>query len=236
MTVAEKLPAVASRRGWPGAGPAWRAALRVGKTHAFRLAILYFMPKSMFPEVEGNQILLRVDMPMGTSLAKTNEACLRMEDSLKEWPEIEHLSVTVGSLPQEGLQPLGAHQAQLVLDLSRRRSLSTRELVQLLKESLNALNLGGRIYVFEQGGTFSFLGGQGAPVVIEIKGYDLPKLESAARKVGYARSSSASLVPSRRACSNIPSLTHATPRSTCARECFGSSRMASLRSSIARFR
>lgn len=147
------------------------------------LVILYFMPKSVFPNVEGDQILMRLDMPMGTALDKTNETCRLIEDALKEFPEIEHRSATVGSLVQEGLQPLGAHQAQIVLDLKKRRRRSAQETVQMLKKRLSASALGGRLYFFEQGGTFSFLGSQGAPVVIEVKGYELGKLESAARQI-----------------------------------------------------
>jgi HAE1 family hydrophobic/amphiphilic exporter-1 len=144
------------------------------------VAILYFMPKAVFPEVQGHELLLRLDMPVGTPIEKTNEACLRIEESLKNFRGLHHIAATVGSITQEGVQPLGAHQAQLVLELSR-YGLSTAKMTQRLKTRLEALHLGGRLFFFEQGGTFSFLGGQGAPVVVEVKGYDLSKLETVAQ-------------------------------------------------------
>ncbi|MFA5975932.1 MAG: efflux RND transporter permease subunit [Elusimicrobiota bacterium] len=148
------------------------------------LVILYFMPKALFPDVEGNQILMRLDMPMGTSLEITNAVSARIEGTLKEFKEIDHRSVTVGSLSQEGLQPLGAHQSRIIMDLKIHRRHSAQKIVQMLKDRFNKQDLGGgRLYFFEQGGTFSFLGGQDAPVVVEVKGYDLGKLETVARQV-----------------------------------------------------
>jgi len=147
------------------------------------LAILYVMPKAVFPDVEGREILMRLDMPVGTALDKTNSISLRVEAALKDDRDIAHCSATVGSLPQEGLQPLGAHQVQWVLELQRHHTPSTR-VIQRLKTRLKNIPLdGGRLAFSEQGGTFSFMDSQGAPVVIEVKGYDLKILEAAARRV-----------------------------------------------------
>jgi hydrophobic/amphiphilic exporter-1 (mainly G- bacteria), HAE1 family len=140
------------------------------------MAVMTFLPKALFPKVEGNQILMRLDMPMGTSLASTNETTLSIENALLDVPGIAHRTVTVGSIPKEGLQPLGAHQAQIVLDLKEDREHSAEQIVGLLKEKFKYLKR-GRLFFFEQGGTFSFLGGSGAPVMVEVKGYDLKKIE-----------------------------------------------------------
>jgi hydrophobic/amphiphilic exporter-1 (mainly G- bacteria), HAE1 family len=145
------------------------------------LVILACLPKALFPKVEGDQILVRLDMPVGTSLEATDASVRRLEKILDGVPEIGHRSVTVGSLPQEGLQPLGNHQAQIVLDLKKKRRRKTAKVVQGIKDHLSGLPAGARLFFFEQGGSFSFLGGAGAPVMVEVKGHDLAALEAAAR-------------------------------------------------------
>jgi hydrophobic/amphiphilic exporter-1 (mainly G- bacteria), HAE1 family len=149
------------------------------------LVVLSFLPRSVFPEIEGDQILLRLDMPVGTSLETTNRFCLKIEEAVQGLRGIEHRAVTVGSIPQEGLQPLGSHQAQVVLSLARHWRPSTKRIVEKLKGRFQSVDLsGGRLYFFEQGGGFSFLAGQEAPVVVEVKGHDLKKLESVSRDIG----------------------------------------------------
>ena len=148
------------------------------------ILILAFMPRAVFPRVEGSQIFIRLDMPMGTRLEVTDRMARKMETTLSEIKDIESQSVIVGSLPQEGLQPLGSHQAQIVLHLGKRRKKSAAALAATLKKTFKDMDLGGgRLFFFEQGGTFSFLGSQGAPIVIEVKGHDLRKLEGVARGI-----------------------------------------------------
>ena len=87
------------------------------------LGLLSVMPRTLFPTAEGKEILLRRDLPMGSPLSATNDVALSVERVLKEIPGITHQAVTVGSIPQEGLQPLGPHQAQIVLELTEGRRL-----------------------------------------------------------------------------------------------------------------
>ena len=155
-----------------------------GGAFLISVIVLFFIPKSLFPDMESDQIILRLDMPMGSSLETTNKTALRIESAIKEVRDVEHRSVTVGSIPQEGLQPLGTNQAQIVVDLDRRWGRSSRRVKEELRDELSQINLGGgRVNVSEQGGTFSFLAGQGAPVVVEVKGYELKKLESASNQL-----------------------------------------------------
>jgi len=154
-------------------------------TAAFLLSmtLLGFLPKSLFPKVAGNQVLMRLDMPVGTPLSVTNDVCLSVERVIKEeFPDVAHRSVTVGSIPQEGLQPLGVHQARIVLDLKEDRRRDAEEISAALKERFKRVKK-AKLYFFEQGGTFSFLGGQGAPVMVEAQGHDLKKLEAVSREV-----------------------------------------------------
>jgi HAE1 family hydrophobic/amphiphilic exporter-1 len=144
------------------------------------MGLLSLMPRALFPKAEGKEILLRMDLPVGSPLLRTNDVSLSVERELKDIPGIEHMAVTVGSIPQEGLQPLGPHQAQIVLALSDGNRPKASEIVTLIQKNFKHMKA-ARIYVFQQGGTFSFLGSQGAPVAVEVKGADLDQLESVAR-------------------------------------------------------
>ena len=144
------------------------------------MGLLSFMPRALFPKAEGKEILLRLDLPVGSPLLRTNDVCLSAERELKDIPGIEHMAVTVGSIPQEGLQPLGPHQAQIVLALSEGKRPKASEIVTLIQKKFKHMKA-ARIFVFQQGGTFSFLGSHGAPVAVEVKGADLDQLESVAR-------------------------------------------------------
>jgi HAE1 family hydrophobic/amphiphilic exporter-1 len=121
------------------------------------MGLLSLMPRALFPKAEGKEILLRMDLPVGSPLLRTNDVCLSVERELKDIPGIEHMAVTVGSIPQEGLQPLGPHQAQIVLALSDGNRPKASEIVTLIQKKFKHMKA-ARIYVFQQGGTFSFLG------------------------------------------------------------------------------
>lgn len=161
----------------PGRVVGWTAA-----TFFVSIALLSLMPRALFPKAEGKEILLRLDLPAGSPLSKTNEVCLSVERTLKEIPGIAHTAVTVGSIPQEGLQPLGPNQAQIVLALTEGHRPKTGAIVRRIQEKFKFMKA-ARLYVFQQGGTFSFLGGRGAPVSVEVKGTDLPLLEKVAQDV-----------------------------------------------------
>ena len=149
-------------------------------TVAFIVSVigLSFLPKTLFPSVNSDQIIMQLNMPVGTALEYTNAMTVKIERVLENFPEIQNRSVTVGSLPQEGVQPLGSHQAKMVLDLNQNRKKNSGQIVQQLKERFKQENLGGgQVFFFDQGGAFSFLGAQEAPVSIEVKGHDLDQLE-----------------------------------------------------------
>lgn len=162
----------------PGRVVGWTAA-----AFCVSLSLLALMPRALFPKAEGKEILLRLDLPVGSPLSKTNEVALSVERTLKEIPGIAHQAVTVGSIPQEGLQPLGPHQAQIVLSLVEGRRPKTGKIVRLIQEKFKNMKV-ARLFVFQQGGTFSFLGGSGgAPVAVEVKGPDLAHLETISLEV-----------------------------------------------------
>jgi HAE1 family hydrophobic/amphiphilic exporter-1 len=161
----------------PGRVVGWTAAALL-----VSLAFLSIMPRSLFPKTEGKEILIRLDLPAGSPLSRTNDVALSVEKSLKDIPGIAHCAAIVGSIAQEGLQPLGPNQAQLVLSLTEGRRPKTSEMVRLIQNKFQYMKA-AHLYVFQQGGTFAFLGARGAPVSVEVKGADLAQVEQVSRDV-----------------------------------------------------
>lgn len=147
-------------------------------------AFLFFIPKTLFPKVDQGQFLMQVSMPVGTRLETTNQTVRQIEESLAKTPEVEHRTVTVGSIAQEGIQPMGVNEAQIVVDLKERRRRSSDAVIQDIKHRLDGMNLGGGKVLFrEAGGAFAGLAGSSSPIVVEVKGYDLNALEKASQAV-----------------------------------------------------
>jgi HAE1 family hydrophobic/amphiphilic exporter-1 len=143
------------------------------------LILLLFLPREMFPKVDHGQFLINLRMPVGSKLSITNQTALLIESELMKIPEVEHKTTTVGSVAKEGLQPLAANEAQIVVDLKEKRRRKQDEIEQDLKSRLDKADLmGGKILFSEQGGQFSVIGGGGSPVVIEVKGYDMKTLNT----------------------------------------------------------
>ena len=154
----------------------------IGVLLGVSLVVLFFMPKTVFPELESDEILVRLNMPVGTPLEKTNERTKELESLFSRVPEIKHMSVTVGSLLQEGLQPLSSYQAKLLLRLDEDRKLSSKKCVEKLKKILEGAHWTyGSVFFHEQGGSFSFLGDSlSSPILVEIKGHHLSNMEKIA--------------------------------------------------------
>lgn len=160
--------------------------------------LLFYVEKETFPPIAETQFLIKVDMPVGTKLEVTNRVAHVVEERLLRMKQVRHCSVTVGSIANEGVQLLGQHQAQIVVEIYETYKHSLDELMEQIRqrmttssenrEDLRPLLEGARLSLSRQGGTLGALArqggdlpGQGKPVVIEIKGYDLADMESVAR-------------------------------------------------------
>lgn len=140
------------------------------------LSMLFIIPKGLFPKIDQDEFILNLTMPIGSKLETTNEISLLIEKELAQLKSVKHRLVSIGSLPQAGLQPLGAHEAKMVVTLTSKRRQSADEIMADLKERLSRLNLkGGTVNFAVQGSGLAAIAGSSDPVVIEIKGFDLEK-------------------------------------------------------------
>lgn len=148
------------------------------------LIVLIALPRALFPKLEQEQLLLHLTMPLGTRLDVTNQVVGRIEEQLATLPAVTHQNVTVGSIVQAGVQPLGSHEAELLLDLNSQSKLNNEQVVQTIKQKLTLIDLmGGRVQFEAAGHNWSALSSGQAPVMVEIKGYQLQRLQEASQQV-----------------------------------------------------
>jgi HAE1 family hydrophobic/amphiphilic exporter-1 len=132
------------------------------------------------PATDRGQIQIQAEMPVGTKLAITDSAIMKLEKILiDEVPEMDNTFISIGA--GSGFSALfgsstGPHTATVMLRLVDRekRARSVEKIQQDIRPKLN--NIPGLIVRFtsEQ----SFLFGSGKPIEIKIIGYDLDRARS----------------------------------------------------------
>ncbi len=150
------------------------------------LGLFALMDKELMPKVDQGQFVVKIDMPAGTRLVVTNSLSEKVERLIEAIPEVDSMNVTVGSTQESSakhvLERLSSNQAEIIVTLKAKRRLGSPEVVQMIKERLSAMSLGGaRVdYILQENVLTAGLGAQ-APVTIEIKGNDLKELERLTR-------------------------------------------------------
>ncbi|MFH0739141.1 MAG: efflux RND transporter permease subunit [Candidatus Omnitrophota bacterium] len=152
------------------------------------LLVLFTTEKQFLPKVDQRQFIIKVDLAPGTRLEVTDSVVKKIEKLLLGVPDTKGVTVNIGSSEQKAsaeetvVQTMGAHQAQIMVNLKQRsRKLnaihSTDEIIQYLKNSLGKREMeGATIEYIAQETSFGTALEQGAPIAIEIKGPDLSNL------------------------------------------------------------
>ena len=177
----------------------WLGVAIVGLLFVGSLMVLGGLERELLPRVDQGQFILRVNLPPGTRLSVTDRVVERVEQVLQATPEVQDVTVTIGSSKErraeELLETLGSHQGQILVNLRPRRrgwgrgpgpfrSRKTADIVQGLKETLSHEHLeAAEIEYLLQESVFksAFLGS--TPVVVEAKGVDLAQLEKVAERI-----------------------------------------------------
>lgn len=141
------------------------------------------LKKEFMPKVDQGQFVVKVNMPTGTMLKITDAVCKKVEKILLAIPEIYDVTVNVGSSKSgeagEAVDAMGPHQAAFMVNLKRQRKRSTNDVVQELKQKVDALDTGPAQfeYLVQDSAlqVSAFTGG--APVAVVIKGKDLHLLK-----------------------------------------------------------
>lgn len=139
------------------------------------------LEKEVLPKVDQGQFLVKVEMPLGTRLEITDRVCTRIENTLKEIPEIQDIAVTIGS--EKGskgavkLDTLRPSQAIILVTLKKERKKPSAVVVQEIEEKAEHLDKeAGTIEFVLAESEFSFAEGGNKPVQIEVKGYEFKEM------------------------------------------------------------
>jgi len=143
------------------------------------LLLVPFLKVELLPKVDQGQFLVRIFMPAGTILDRTDEVVSLIEKRIQKIKEVDNTAVSIGSdrtRTAEGgvIEILGANQGQILVNLKKKRRRSAQDVVQMVRKEVERIELGNaRIEYIVQESEFQFAAGGGAPIVIEIKGYSM---------------------------------------------------------------
>jgi len=162
------------------------------------LVILSFLGKEFMPAVDQGQFAVRVELSPGTALKVTDEVASDIENYLLNHISVGMVAVNIGSEKEKKaadiLQTMGQHQAEILVNLKPVRPWwvavdffgayrhdSSRSVIQGLKRYLAKSDLhGAQIEYILQENVLQAASSTSAPIVIDVRGYDLKYLEDTA--------------------------------------------------------
>lgn len=158
------------------------------------LVIVAFIGAEFMPQSDRNFLMVRIKLPVGTSLEETNRILTRVEKILRQQPEVTLVSAQAGSRAEEdpadmasGMGITGTHEGLLMVRLVNReeRKYSDAEILERVRKMLPRLDN----FKFEQVNMeAAMMGGAAAPVEIKLFGKDLETLreigDTIVRRIG----------------------------------------------------
>ena len=149
----------------------------------FVISLQHFLHlnKELFPKVDQHQLLIKIDAPPGTTLQETDKISREIEKILFTYPEAKEVTANIGSseeTKEKIIQSQEANQGQIFVKIDK--NTPTASTLKKLKEALKPLNFEKKDIKISLLAQESFLKRtftQQAPIVLEIKGYDLKKLK-----------------------------------------------------------
>ena len=150
------------------------------------LFIIPFVGTEFMPRTDSKAFSIDVKMPEGTQLERTSAAISNLEeliDMITEDPErVVYSHIGTGSGSEDAVFE-GENTAVMRVILSDQSKVSSEKLIEQLIQT--AENPDGMELTFHQDETSlsNFLGSEGAPIVVEVKGEDLNELENISKEV-----------------------------------------------------
>jgi len=147
------------------------------------LMAFFFMDKELMPKVDQGQFIVKISMPGGTRLDVTNAVSEKLEKFILTIPEIDSINVTVGSTKESStksiLERLSQNQAEIAVNLKKKRARKSNDVVQDIKAYIGSMKDMGDVkveYILQENALMIGAGMQ-APVTMEIRGNDLSALK-----------------------------------------------------------
>ncbi|MFH1854748.1 MAG: efflux RND transporter permease subunit [Candidatus Omnitrophota bacterium] len=152
--------------------------------------VFMLLDREFMPRVDQREFIIKVNMPSGTKLAVTDRVTAKIEKVLFNTKAVEGAAVNIGSSKKkdyaQDVETIGSNQAQILVALKKGgKEKATSNVIDTLKDRLDKTDLEDAEieYVLQESVFKTALQGS-APVVIEIKGKDLNKIEELA---GYVK-------------------------------------------------
>jgi len=169
----------------------WRWWVLGGASALFLLSfvIIPFLGTEFMPAMDRDMLILKVKMPIGTSLEETDRVVTIVENLMRQEPGIETISAQAGSQAEENpadlagqINTTGTHEGLLWVGLVSKseRDISDLEILENIRNKLpkmkdvkfEAIDIGE-----------AMMSGVSAPVEIKIFGKDLAKLKEMANSI-----------------------------------------------------
>lgn len=169
------------RRGWVLGG--------VFGLFVLSLAIIPFLGTEFMPAMDRDMIILKVTMPIGTSLDETDRVVAMVENLMAQEPGVEVISAQAGSQAEEnpadlagGINTTGTHEGLLWAGLVNKseRGLTDRQILENIRKKLPRLK-DVKFEAIDIGE--AMMGGAQAPIEIKIFGKDLGRLKETANMI-----------------------------------------------------
>ena len=138
-----------------------------------------FLGSEFLRRFDWGEIAVTVEMPPGLPLEETQRVLASLEDSAMSLPDVESVYFTAG---RTGLQLAAGDTGSMGIRLKKRRSISTSEAVELMRDAASHIP-GARIRVEPQGGIIGSGDFFGDPVIVYVRGDDLEVLEDISLEV-----------------------------------------------------
>ncbi|MDH5662303.1 MAG: efflux RND transporter permease subunit, partial [Elusimicrobiota bacterium] len=84
---------------------------------AVSFLFLFTTGREFMPKIDQGEFIIKVNMPTGSRLEVTDSVTRKIEELLRNIPEVKDITATVGSSSENVMEVLGSHQAQVVVKL-----------------------------------------------------------------------------------------------------------------------
>lgn len=142
---------------------------------------LHLIGTEFMTQADRGEFALNIEMPVGTSIDKTSETVVQIEDQLKRDPNIERYFTTVGLSEQSFSRSTQSNLAQIQIKMKPTwdRKVSTEQEMSYVKSIAdNFPGVKSRASVITMWGTANQ-----SPLQVEVQGADLPEVVSASQRI-----------------------------------------------------
>jgi HAE1 family hydrophobic/amphiphilic exporter-1 len=175
------LHKVLRHRGWVMAG--------VVGLFILSIVLVPFLGTEFMPASDRDMLILKVKMPVGTSLEETNRVAMLVEGVMSQEPDIKTISAQIGSAAEEdpsdlagGFSNAGTHEGILWVGLvpQTERAASDLQILEKIRKKLPRLK-GVKFEALDM--SQMMMGGSTAPVEIKVFGKDIYQLKNIADNI-----------------------------------------------------